>query len=1161
MLTLKVGNLLKEVEFLVDSGATRSSLVESVWTGEPPFSGAFCKITGVENRVTSVPILKPLFVSQPGNQGNILHEFLWIPGSGVNLLGRDLMGKLGLTITIKDQTCTVRLAPLRAEDEAKVDPNVWARPGNPGLLRIVPVKIHLKTEVPVYRSQYPIRPEAEAGLKPVVKELLDDGLIEPSDSPYCTPILPVKKPNGTWRMVQDLREVNNIVVPRAPIVPDPHTILRSIPNSHVWYTVVDLKSAFFCVPLAPESRAIFAFQWPHPDTGQLTRFQWRVLPQGYTESPTIFGETLAQVLQKWTSPPGTILTQYVDDLLISGEQGKIVRQASIDLLSFLGNEGLRVTKEKLQFCEQEVKYLGLRLRGGKKYIDPKRIKGIQELTMPKTKRELRGLLGTLNFCRQWIEGFSELVQPFLKKLTNDQPDVLVLEKQDYKLLEKLKKILVSAPALGLSDPKKPSHLFVTIRSGVAKGVLAQKKAGSYQPTGYFSKHLDPVVLGWPGCLQACAAAATMVKVVRKLYPFEVIVLHSPHQIRAILSHTARRWMTDARLLQIEATLLEQPELLVTTTDHLGPADGLSETVTREFQEEHDCVSITDLQTKYREDLQETPIEGAWNLYTDGSSRVIDGKRYTGYAIVEDGSLEVESGALTPSMSAQTAELYALKRALEISEGKSVNIYTDSKYACGVIQVFGKLWCERGLLTSQGRNLAHHRLVQETLEALDLPAQVAIIHVAGHQKGRDPEAVGNRTADELAKKAALEGKIRMAALIPVGLDPSPPFSYQQREKEMAEGQGATMTDGVLVLPDGRQWLPEGIVREVLKALHEGGHWGTRALVGTFLQKYVGRRVWSHANALVARCIPCQKANKNNPRKTELGGRPLVVHPFESMQCDFIDLPKVGSFKHCLVFTDQLTGWVEAFPTARATAGAVSKLILEQIIPRFGIVQSIDSDRGSHFTQRVLQEVMSVLGIQWKLHTPWHPQSSGKTERMNQSIKTQLLKLMQQTQLPWTKVLPLALYAIRTRPNQRSGLTPFECLYGMGQWDVSPKSVNPNLDLFKDAYLKKHLLALFSIISKNREQSLVIQRVPLEAPVHSFQPGQWAYIKAWKTEPLALRWLGPYQILLTTETAIRTREAGWTHHIRAKHAADPEDRWEATPQPSNELKTVLKRVPNV
>uniref|UniRef100_A0ABM5FXN6 Protein NYNRIN-like n=1 Tax=Pogona vitticeps TaxID=103695 RepID=A0ABM5FXN6_9SAUR len=780
--------------------------------------------------------------------------------------------------------------------------------------------------------------------------------------------------------------------------------------------------------------------------------------------------------------------------------------------------------------------------------------------MPKTKRQLRSFIGTINFCRQWIEGFSELIQPFLKKLLKEEPETLVLEKADYKLFERVKKVLVSAPALGLPNPNKPTHLFVTTGNGVAKGVLAQKKAGQYQPIGYLSKHLDAVVLGWPTCLQACAAAAELVKLTRKLYPFEAIVLHSSHQLKTILTHTARRWMTDSRLLQIEAILLEKPDLLLTTTDHYGPAGGLSEAVRKEMCNEHDCIAITDLQTKFREDLQEEPIEGAWNLYTDGSSRVVNGKRITGYAIVEDGGLEVETGPLPPSMSAQTAELYALKRALEIGKEKNVNIWTDSKYACGVVHVFGKIWSERGLLTSQGKNLAHHRLVLDTLEALSFPSRVAIIHIPGHQKGNAPEIVGNRLADELARRAAERefDTARLAALIPTCREITAPLAYSQKELEMAESQGATMENGILKLKDGRQWLPEGTAREILKALHEGGHWGAKALVAAFLQKYAARKVWSHANAILAHCVACQKVNKNNPKKAEMGGRPLAIHPFEHLQCDFIDMPKSGPWNHCLVITDQLTGWVEAFPTAKATAGVVCKLLLEQIVCRYGIIYSMDSDRGTHFSQKVLQKVADVLGIKWKLHTPWHPESSGKTERMNQTLKKQIMKLIQQAKLPWPKVLPLALFAIRTKPHSGTGLSPFESLYGMGIWDVSVQKASPNLELFKDAFIRKYLLALFSILSDIREQGISVQRPPLEVAVHSFQPGGWAYIKTWKTEPLTPRWLGPFQILLTTETAIRTKELGWTHHTRAKHAADPEGLWEATPVLGNGLKTVFKKL---
>ena len=80
---------------------------------------------------------------------------------------------------------------------------------------------------------------------------------------------------------------------------------------------------------------------------------------------------------------------------------------------------------------------------------------------------------------------------------------------------------------------------------------------------------------------------------------------------------------------------------------------------------------------------------------------------------------------------------------------------------------------------------------------------------------------------------------------------------------------------------------------------------------------------------------------------LGGRPPAYKPFTRVQIDFTELPKVGHYKYLLVIVDHLTQYVEAFPTSRATANQVTKTLLEHIIPRYGNVEVIDSDRGPHF----------------------------------------------------------------------------------------------------------------------------------------------------------------------------------------------------------------------
>ncbi|NXL68917.1 POL5 protein, partial [Chordeiles acutipennis] len=97
------------------------------------------------------------------------------------------------------------------------------------------------------------------------------------------------------------------------------------------------------------------------------------------------------LLQSFLTPPGIQITQYVDDLLISGNKEESVREATIQLLNFLGEKGLRVSKGKLQFVETKVRYLGHMISQGSRKLNPERITGIISLPPPTTKQEIQKL--------------------------------------------------------------------------------------------------------------------------------------------------------------------------------------------------------------------------------------------------------------------------------------------------------------------------------------------------------------------------------------------------------------------------------------------------------------------------------------------------------------------------------------------------------------------------------------------------------------------------------------------------------------------------------------------------------------------------------------------------------------------------------------------------
>ena len=162
--------------------------------------------------------------------------------------------------------------------------------------------------------------------------------------------VPVRNPGGTgFRPVQDLREVNKWVSDIHPTIPNPYTLLSGLPPDYVWYTVLDLKDAFFSLLLAPLSQEIFAFEWikeGSQTSGQLT---WTRLPQGFKNSPTLFNEALGEDLHEYrVDHPNIVLLQYVDDLMLAATTEEACLKATGNLLQTVGTLGYWASAKKDQ---------------------------------------------------------------------------------------------------------------------------------------------------------------------------------------------------------------------------------------------------------------------------------------------------------------------------------------------------------------------------------------------------------------------------------------------------------------------------------------------------------------------------------------------------------------------------------------------------------------------------------------------------------------------------------------------------------------------------------------------------------------------------------------------------------------------------------------------
>ncbi len=133
--------------------------------------------------------------------------------------------------------------------------------------------------------------------------------------------------------------MNEVVEDWPAEVPNPHTLLTNVPSAAKYFTVIDLCSAFFSVPLAEESQPLFAF------TYQGKKLTYTRMPQGCKHSPHVFNQVLKEDLSDLRLD--STLMQYVDDLLICSMTLEQCHQDSIKVLNKLAEGGHRASKEKL----------------------------------------------------------------------------------------------------------------------------------------------------------------------------------------------------------------------------------------------------------------------------------------------------------------------------------------------------------------------------------------------------------------------------------------------------------------------------------------------------------------------------------------------------------------------------------------------------------------------------------------------------------------------------------------------------------------------------------------------------------------------------------------------------------------------------------------------
>ncbi|KAL0590576.1 Gag-Pol polyprotein [Plecturocebus cupreus] len=201
--------------------------------------------------------------------------------------------------------------------------------------------------------------------------------------------------------------------------------------------------------------------------------------------------------------------------------------------------------------------------------------------------------------------------------------------------------------------------------------------------------------------------------------------------------------------------------------------------------------------------------------------------------------------------------------------------------------------------------------------------------------------------------------------------TPPV-YSPSEKQALIQKGGTESDQGWIFLNNKIALPQEQASQIITEIHQSLHIGPKALCRFVQPLFFLPGLQQTIEQVHKACVTCSKVSSQGSLRPQYPTHQMHGNlPAQDWQIDFTHMPSHKKLRYLLTFVNSFSGWIEAFPTSKETADKVASLLIQEIIPRFGLPVTIQSDNGPAFTARVVQLVTKSLNISWKLHIPYHP----------------------------------------------------------------------------------------------------------------------------------------------------------------------------------------------
>src|SRR5258705_418946 len=313
---------------------------------------------------------------------------------------------------------------------------------------------------PVHGPIYSLSPPELMALWEFLKEHTRSGFIHPSKSPWGSPVLFIKKKDGSLCLCMDFHALNRVMEKDHYPLPLISDLLMSPAPTRI-YSKIDLKHAYHLVCIAKGDKPKTTFRTCY------SSYKWRVMPFGLSNAPAAFQRFINEVLGDLMD---VCMVGYLDDILVYSDSLEDHQNHVWEVLWHLHKVGLYANLKKCKFHTDTMEYLRFILSPKGLQMDPTKVSTIQDWPEPQKVRDVQAFLGFANFYWRFIHTYSEMTHPLNHLCKKAIPWHFGTE--EGKAFRDLKEAFRSAPVLAHWAPNLPMTVETDASDGAIAGILS-----------------------------------------------------------------------------------------------------------------------------------------------------------------------------------------------------------------------------------------------------------------------------------------------------------------------------------------------------------------------------------------------------------------------------------------------------------------------------------------------------------------------------------------------------------------------------------------------------------------------------------------------------------------------------------------------------------------